>query len=340
MTDPILRACSTVSFGPIDIGDAAGFYRPIDIGDAAGFYRRLNSHMTALCRSLPETMQTKAMMFLMEYGRIAVGESLDFFKHYYAPSWSALYWTVAAPGACGAISEQDLDDALRCQAMAMSLHSFDDHLVEGGVAASHLTLLVRSQAWRFMKDAIGRFCDGLPGGSAIAAGLINDYYCAITEGEASKDLDGYCDLFRKQMATWVVMPVLCARKSGKGEEFITALRGSYESFGIAWRLLDDIQDLEDDMADGAHSAVYVCLDDRGHALWNEKGQDTGKGAEKRSERICAMVSEGKIIESIAGRIVAELDKAAALADGIGLRGLGDEYRVLAGPVREWVDRNR
>jgi hypothetical protein len=222
----------------------------------------------------------------------------------------------------------------------MSLHSFDDHLVEGGIAVSHLTLLVRSQAWRFMMDAIGRFCDGLPGGSDIAAGLINDYYGAITKEETPPDLDGYCELFRKQMATWVVMPSLCARKAGKSEEFITSLRGSYECFGIAWRLLDDIQDLEADMADGAHSAVYVCLDDKGRALWDTRGQSTGKGADKRSERICAMVRDAAILEVIAKRIVAELDKAAKLADGIGLGGLGDEYRVLAGPVREWLDNYR
>ncbi len=321
----ILDQCSAISFGSVDIGAAEDFYR------------RLNGPIMALCRSLPESMRTKAMMFLMEYGRIAVGEALDFFKHYYAPSWSALYWTAAAPGAAGTVSEQDLDDALRCQAMAMFLHSFDDHLVDGGVAASHLTLLLRSQAWRFMMESIGRFCEGLEGGSDMAAGLINDYYGAITEKETPKDLDGYCELFRKQMATWVVMPSLCAMKSGRSGEFTAALRCSYESFGIAWRLLDDIQDLEEDMADGTHSAVYVCLDDKGRVLWDKRGQSKGKGADRRVERIYAMVRDGKIIERIAARIVAELDNAATLADTIGLRGIGDEYRALAGPVREWID---
>ncbi len=328
MTAPILQACSAIGFGSIDTGAAEDFYR------------RLNGPMMALCRSLPESMRTKAMMFLMEYGRIAVGEALDFFKYYYAPSWSALYWTAAAPGAAGSLSEQDLDDALRCQAMAMFLHSFDDHMVDGGVQASHLTLLLRSQAWRFMMESIGRFSEGLEGGSDMAAGLINDYYGAITEEVTPPDLNGYCELFRKQMATWVVMPSLCARKAGRSEEFTAALRRSYESFGIAWRLLDDIQDLEADLADGTHSAVYVSLDDKGRALWDERGQGKEKGAEKRSERICAMVRDASILEAIAGRIVAELDNAAALADGIGLNGLGDEYRALAGSVREWVADHR
>lgn len=328
MTAPILRACSAISFGPIDIGEAADFYR------------RLNGPMMALCRSLPESMGAGAMMFLMEYGRIAVGEALDFFKHYYAPSWSAIYWTAAAPGAAGALSEKDLDDALRCQAMAMFLHSFDDHMVDGGVAVSHLTLLLRSQAWRFMMDAICRFCEDFPGGSDAAAGLINDYYGAITEEETPSSLDGYCELFRKQMATWVVMPVLFARKTGRSDQFIAALRGSYESFGIAWRLLDDIQDLEADMSDGTRSAVYVCLGDKGRALWDERGQGNGKGADRRVERICVMVRDGKILEGVAARIVAELDSAATMADGIGLQGLAEEYRLLAGPVREWVGGHR
>jgi hypothetical protein len=81
----------------------------------------------------------------------------------------------------------------------------------------------------------------------------------------------------------------------------------------------------------------VCLDDKGRALWDARGQGEGKGADKRIERICAMIQNTSLLEMIAVRIVAELDNAAMLADRIGLPGLAEEYRVLAGPVK---DRNR
>ncbi|MBP7737512.1 MAG: class 1 isoprenoid biosynthesis enzyme [Spirochaetes bacterium] len=275
----------------------------------------------------------------MKYAGIKLGEPLNFFSHFHRPVWSPLHWLTIREGE-GPLSKDCLDHAIRGHAMAMTLHSLDDHLVDGSIPVSHLSLLIRSEAWRRLNDAIDSLCTDLPGGIEMARGLIDDYYGGITEGETPRNIEGYCDLFRKQLATGLVMPLLVARKTGCDDRFMSGLRGATESFGIAWRLLDDIQDLEADMAGGARSAVYVCLDDKGRTLWDERGQGTGKGAEKRSERICAMVNEGKIIETIAGRIVAEMDNAAALADGIGLRGLGDEYRALAGPVREWVGDHR
>jgi hypothetical protein len=318
----VLDKCTTIRFGDVPLGNAAGLYH------------RLNSQVTALCRSLPAGMQAGGLTFFMEYFRIQVGESLDYFKNYYAPAWSFIYWVTALPRADIIDMESGIDHALCAQAMAMLLHSFDDHLVEGGIPVTHLALLARSQAWRRMMDAIDKFCAGLAGGSDTASGLIDDYYSGITERETPQTLDAYCGLFRKQMATWVIMPVLTARKTGGIEEFVVALRGAYESFGIAWRLLDDIQDLEADMADGTHSAVYVCLGDKGRALWDDRGK--GRGAGKTKEKICTMIRDESILEVIAGRIVTEFDNAALLVDRIGLNGLAEEYRALAGPVKEWM----
>ncbi len=327
-TTSIFEICRIVVFGTIPPGDA------VDL------CQRLNNQVSDLCRSLPKSMQAGAMMFLMEYSHIGVGEALDFFKYYYAPAWSVLYWMAASSKADGSVSEKEMNHALCGQAMAMLLHSFDDHLVDGGIPVSHLTLLVRSQAWRRMRDAIDRFCADLAGGSDIASAFINEYYSGIMEQDTPQTLDAYCGLFRRQMATWVVMPVLTARKIGGSDDFVADLRGAYECFGIAWRLLDDIQDLEADMADGTHSAVYVCLGEKGRALWDDRGRGKRRDTGKSAEKICAMIQEMKILETIAGRIVAELDNAAALAEKIGLQGLAEEYRVLAGPVANWINDYR
>ncbi len=300
----------------------------------------LNDQVMELCHTLPLGVQSESMLFFMNYAGIRLGEPLDFFKGYYRPVWSPLYWLTADNGVDGNLSGVGLETAVRGHAMAMTLHSLDDHLVDGEIPASHLTLLVRGEAWRRMNQAIDSICVDLPGGSHIAHGLIDDYYSGITGQDMPDTLDTYCDLFRKQLATGLIMPLLVACKTGGDDEFISGLRGATESFGIAWRLLDDIQDLEADMADGTHSAVYVCLGEKGRALWGSrdrgKGWDTGKSAGK----ICAMIQEMKILETIAGRIAAELDTAASLAEKIGLKGLSEEYRVLAEPVRKWVNKYR
>ncbi len=318
----IFEICRSVNFGTIPQGDAADLYR------------RLNEQVTELCQSLPESAHSEAMMFFMKYAGIQLGEPLDFFKGYYRPVWSALHWLAARDGGAGTLSSDSLDNAIRGHAMAMTLHSLDDHLVDGDIPVSHLTLLIRGQAWRRMNEAIDRFCADLPGGSEIAQSLIDDYYSAITERDTPPTLDAYCELFRKQLATGLIMPLLAARKTGGNDGFLFDLRRASESFGIAWRLLDDIQDLEADMADGTQSAVYVCLGDKGRVLWDARGQSKGRSADKTSEKICALIRDASILETIAGRIVMELYNAAALAEGIGLPGLAEEYMVLARPVKE------
>ena len=56
------------------------------------FYQRFSQEILSLCRSLPESAQTDAMLFLMRYSGVNLGEELDFFANYYPPTWSILYW--------------------------------------------------------------------------------------------------------------------------------------------------------------------------------------------------------------------------------------------------------
>jgi hypothetical protein len=325
MNDPasIFRRSSAIRFGDVPTGKAVDFYR------------RLNDQVPALCRSLPRSAQTEALMFLMGYVGIGVGEPLEFFKNYYPPAWSVLYWLVESLPGRGTVSGEEIDAVLGGQAMAMLLHSLDDHLVDGDVPVSHVTLLIRGQAWHRMNECINRFCAGVPGGIDIARDFIGDYYTGITEKKAPGSLDMYCELFRKQMATWVIMPVMTARKIGD-EGFVSALRSAYESFGIAWRLLDDIQDLEADIESGDRSAVYTCLDEGGRALWESLTVKKGGAFIKTTGKICSIIQTGSILGRIAEQIVTELRRAADLSDRIGLGGLAEEFRALATPVNEWL----
>ena len=326
MTDSksILEQCFSIKFGSIP--------HP----KATDLYRRLNDQVTVLHRTLPASLQGEAMLFSLKYAGLHIGDPLDFFKHYYQPVWSVLYWLLNGTGNLKSLPDDLLESILCGHAMAMTLHSLDDHLVDGNIPVSHLTLLIRTEAWRRMSEAIDCFCADFPGGSELAQSFIDDYYSGITVQDTPDTLDAYCELFRKQLATGLIMPLLVARKTGGDDAFLSGLRAAIESFGIAWRLLDDIQDLEADMADGTHSAVYVCLDNITRAMWDNLDQGKGQRKDKIMEKICAKVSGEKILETIAARIVAELDNAALLTDGIGLPGLAEEYRVLAGPVREWI----
>ena len=136
--------------------------------------------------------------------------------------------------------------------------------------ATHLIVLLRSQAWMLMNAALSRLADGIDGGEEIVRGFINDYYSSIKGSKDVPSLERYCDHFRKQMATWLIVPVLMAKMITTNEEFTNAIQTAYGSFGIAWRLLDDIKDFETDMMKGTKSSIYVCLPEELKNYWENK----------------------------------------------------------------------
>ena len=95
------------------------------------FYERFNGEILSLCRSLPDSVQTDSLLFLMQYSGLSLGDELDFFSNYYPPSWSILYWLSNddTPDA-KRFKKRDVTGAVTAQSMAMFLHSLDDHLTD------------------------------------------------------------------------------------------------------------------------------------------------------------------------------------------------------------------
>ncbi len=309
--ETLFERCRAIRFGAIE-GD-----------DLSLYYGGVNNAITDLCRSLPGSLQAEGMLFFMTYAGIRMGEPLDFFRNYYRPAWSIIPRLAALAGN----EIPGLDALTGAHAMAMSLHSLDDHLVDGEVPVSHLALVIRSQMWRRMAEGIDSFAAAVPGGPETARGLIDAYYRGICSMEVPVTLDEYCALFREQMATSLVAPLLLARRVRDDDDFTADVRGAYESFGIAWRLLDDIQDIGEDAARGTRSAVRVSLDNPGRDLWD----DISRG-EVGTGRLCGIIEESRVIERLAGRVVAELGSAAERMERRGMKEMADEFRALAKPV--------
>ncbi len=214
--------------------------------------------------------------------------------------------------------------------MAMILHSLDDHINDGELPASHLTLLLRSQAWMKMINALKNLSGGVDNGERIVIDFIDDYYSSILDPNDINTLESYCDLFRKQMATWLIAPVLIAKKMTIDEGLTDAVQTAYESFGIAWRLLDDINDIQTDMKNGTHSSIYVCLPDKIKKLWDRNSRAESNNENVYSDLIFEYVLDTRLIERIRQRIFKELQSAASISENFNLSGLAGEYRYLLG----------
>ncbi|MHA2288801.1 MAG: hypothetical protein ACXABG_08435, partial [Promethearchaeota archaeon] len=77
----ILEKYKNITFGDITIDE-----------ECLKFYKQLNKKILYLCKSLPASVQTDALIFLMNYVNTKIGEPFDFFKYYFAPIWTILFW--------------------------------------------------------------------------------------------------------------------------------------------------------------------------------------------------------------------------------------------------------
>jgi hypothetical protein len=270
----------------------------------------------------------------MQYSGLAFDRPLDFFRTFYVPTWSIVYWLLEHNPPQGPIRPEDETASRSAHSMAMFLHALDDHLHDGEMAVTHLTLLLRSQAWTIMNSAFEDLADGIEGGRAIVSAFVDDYYAGITDPKEIASLDDYGRLFRKQMATGMIVPVLLSRKMGFDEASINAVQSAFGSFGVAWRLLDDIKDIPKDILEKAHSSVYVCLPEEARALWDEAGEQDGASRQESVERVFEAILTFDVVRSLLDRIGRELKDAAEKAEGAGLPGLGGELRCMLKPLTD------
>ena len=298
------------------------------------FYRRFSKGILSLCRSLPESAQTDAMLFLMKYSGLNLGDELDFFSNFHPPAWSILYWLsheCSLPAK--RLKKRDVSSAVTAQSMAMFLHSLDDHLTDRQVPVSPLTLLLRTQAWTIMDRAFHTLADGVPAGRRTILRFMDDYYSSIQDSKGLKSLDSYCDLFRRQMGIGMIAPTLLSMKMTGISDFTRDIQIAYGSFGIAWRLFDDIRDIDGDMKKGLHSSLYYCLPEKIKTRWNPHNAANRAGANNSTNAILNHILERGLIERIKERICAELETAVSIVEAYDLKGLAREFRSLAHPLR-------
>jgi len=319
-----LHYCETIDFGKVELSKME-----------STFYLRFSNEILSFCRSLPESAQTDAMLFLMKYSGLNLGDNLDFFANYYSPIWSILYWlsrdyTLPAKR----LKKGDVTSAITAQSMAMFLHSLDDHLTDGQVSVCPLSLLLRSQAWAIMNRAFRNLAEGVPSGEKTVGSFIDDYYSSIQDSKGPKSLDSYCDLFRRQMGIGMVAPILLSMKMTGISDFPRDLQIAYSAFGTAWRLLDDIRDISRDIEKGLSSAIYLCLPKKARIQWKNNAIRNRAAAKDSTNAILSHILEHSLIDKIKQRICAELETASSIIEAYGLKGLSNEFKCLAHPLRK------
>jgi len=324
----LLSFCSLINFGAVNLSR-----------EEEAFRGELNREMLSLCEYLPESMRTGAALFLVKYLHTSFIGGLNFFDYFYAPAWSILFWLRQSRLGNRKLDPKYLKDAKTGHAMAMFLHALDDHLTDSQLPVTHLTLLMRTQSWTMMNRAFERLARDVPRGMAIVSDFIDDYYSSIARSDKMESLDSYCAFFRKQMATWLVVPVLMAKRIYADEKSVRSVQAVYSSFGIAWRLLDDLQDIETDMMKGIHSSLYACLPGGIRRKWNRIKEEKADRNGGSAGQVLNYILVNGIVDRIRKRICSELESAASRADSCDMTKFADELRCLLRPLRNGENRS-
>ncbi|MEW6526045.1 MAG: hypothetical protein AB1444_05170 [Spirochaetota bacterium] len=312
----------------------------------AFFYVLLNDAIITLVRSLPRSVQTSAMIFFIQHTGIEPGENMDFFRNYYSPIWSIIPHIITR-STDTQVKQEFMYRAAIAHAMVMFLHSLDNHINDGQVVPDHLTLLIRSQAWKLFWDSISILCPIIHKGEEIVNSCLDRYYASMITYKVIDDLEEYLHIFRDQMATGLIVPLLAVELAGdiSMEE---SVKNSLESFGLAWRIYDDIQDMMDDLNNGRNSAVTLSLPGEVRCRWNEflkigttviEGENIPEHKNDNINMLEEMIQDSGVIPILKKRIIKELKTAAKHVEDIGLPGLSDEIMKLLVHFVQGIDRS-
>ncbi|MCP3955248.1 MAG: hypothetical protein GY697_23965, partial [Desulfobacterales bacterium] len=129
-----------------------------------------------------------------------------------------------------------------------------------------------------------------------------------------------------------IAPILMTKKMTADDHLEKSVRSAYGAFGTAWRLLDDLQDIPQDLRAGTKSAVYFCLPEESRSCWEKHCRSEVSGEKGSSKDIVACLRDNNVTAKIQCRICCELDAAATISDACKLTGYADELRCLLKPL--------
>lgn len=219
----------------------------------------LQEALWRLIDQLPPPLAAGAKTILQGYGGDA-----NFVRLFYQPIWSFLHWV---PLHAATPPRPDLLAAAKeAHTLSLFLHLWDDHLSDGQLAPDLLRLHLRTLAWQRFTDRCGALCAGVGADPALIDAHVADYLTSLHRPASAADLGAYDARFCRQIAIWRLVPRLLGLTVG-GEAVAGALCRLIEALAEAWRWLDDIQDIDDDIAEGKETAVWLTLDEEGRRRW-------------------------------------------------------------------------
>ena len=279
---------------------------------------RLEAKLALAVGDLPPAMAKEAAGELKMYA----GHRPRFIDLFYVPIWSFLHWIpVAHPG----MDAGALEKAQEAHALSLFLHLWDDHLSDAQLPPNLMRLQLRAVAWERYHAACRALAAKVPGGDEIVTRLINGYLTSCHQPPPATDQKSFCDRFVQQIGIWLVVPTLLGHLTG-GPKLAGELCAVIEAFAVAWRMIDDVQDIDKDIVSGQQNAVWFELNAPARQMWESCRVASTGGArpEPTTWLIAATAIRGGALQSTLRQVVSLLSQAETLAAKAGWAGLAAE----------------
>lgn len=298
---------AAVGFGPIQ-----------EAPRVARLRAELKQILIQMTHELPESLRAEAQHALFGF---TDGEC---FRQLYAPIWSFLHWV---PEAMGIKADAALTHSARqAHTMSLFLHIWDNELSEQPGPVNLTWLHVRTLAWQRFASESRLLCELVGSDPRLLETHANAYLGSLHQPRQPQNLEQYCQRIQQQVSLRTLVPRLLGTDAG-GWRTATALVRIIEHFSVAWRLLEDIQNIHVDLWKGTKSAVWIELNERGKRLWSAcrfGSHAYTKPDAKAWEELAKNIRVSGCLKRLLGLIHFNLQSAASIAASHGWQGIVQE----------------
>jgi hypothetical protein len=263
--------------------------------------RDLEAEIWRVVDLLPRALAREAAHIVRSYP----GPARGFIDLFHRPVWSVLGWLEADRAARAA--------AVRAHALALFLHLWDDHLCDRQLQTDIVTLHLRSLAWREMEQV-------LPPDRARP--LLATYLEAIHAQRPAESLEAHLERFERQIAIWRIAPRMLSERDDRMAALVDE---ALTQFCFAWRLIDDVQDLEDDWASGQNNSVRLVMDETSAARWDAVRRMSAASVTEDADQTCWGAAE-----AVLARARTALARASTAAAAAALPDWAEEITAMQG----------
>lgn len=222
----------------------------------------LGESIYSLIGLLPLPLQGRAAGFLISYS----GTDHDIFSRYPSPVKNIIYCIELdlSPHKKDGFSALSSGPVWSLHAELLFWHSLEDHLLDGQIPVSQEILELRS----LIKTRLLNRIENHPSQEAR--------HCMLQELDrfyrfhSSPPKEGFASSIRSirdEAALWLIPPIDLAMEKQLPKRSLRDLLRSYLYFLVAYRLMDDLEDVSADIHTGTRSTIYHALSDQGQARW-------------------------------------------------------------------------